>query len=306
MNNVLSIVLLSSTALSCSAQVQKIEDLGNVGPVKKLFGNFKFTEGPAAAPDGSVYFTDIPNEKIHRITVEGKLTAFSDKSRHSNGLMVNAQSVLFACEMDGQLVKYEKGANSRKVVAEMYEGKRFNAPNDLVLDKSGGIYFTDPEYNAPNPWPQVKRCFYYVYPDGKIVRLVDEDFPNPNGIILSPDEKTLYIIPSKSPKMLAYEVLAPGKIGNGKTFCELKQEKANGTSGGDGLTVDVKGNLYITSNLGVQIFSPAGKHLGTISVPEVPANVTFAGNENKMLYITARTSVYTCSMPIAGHQFPGK
>ena len=171
-----------------------------------------------------------------------------------------------------------------------------------MIDKQGGIYFTDPRFKAPEPWPQGTEAFYYRAPDGKVTRL-GEDLSAPNGIILSPDEKTLYVIPSMQRQMMAYAVTEPGKLGERKILCELQQKGSNTTQGGDGLTVDTLGNLYITSALGVQVFSPTGKLLGIIEVPEQPANVSFGGPENKTLYITARTGLYKCEMKVAGHLF---
>ena len=162
------------------------------------------------------------------------------------------------------------------MLADKYDGKRFNAPNDLVIDRAGGVYFTDPAFRAPKPLPQGKTAVYYLSADGKVTRLID-DLPNPNGVILSPDEKTLYVIPSGQAEMMSYPVEGPGKIGKGKVFCTLKQPAKAKNSGGDGLTVDVKGNLYITSQLGLQVFDKDGKYLGTIKFPEQPANVTFGG-----------------------------
>jgi gluconolactonase len=279
------------------------DEIKPLGPVKKISGDFKFTEGPAADAQGNVYFTDIPNERIHKIDLEGKITVFREKSNKANGLMVNKKGEIVGCEMEGQVVAYSADGKSRRVIVGQYNGVRFNSTNDLVIDKTGGIYFTDPEYNAPKPWPQTIRTIYYVDATGKVSRLIDKDLPNPNGIILSPDEKTLYVIPSSSSKMLVYPVLAPGKIGEGKVFCELAQRKGQNNGGGDGLAIDVKGNLYITTGLGVQIFSPEGKALGIIEVPEGPANCDFGGKDLKTLFITAKTSVYSVEMPIAGHRF---
>jgi gluconolactonase len=188
------------------------------------------------------------------------------------------------------------------VLADRYDGKRFNAPNDLVIDKQGGIYFTDPEFLAPKPLPQGKTAVYYIAADGKVSRLID-DLPNPNGVLLSPDERTLYVIPSGQAEMISYPVESPGKIGKRRVFCTLKQRKEGQKGGGDGLTVDVKGNLYITSGLGLQVFAPDGKLLGIIALPEQPANVDFGGKDLKTLYVTARNSLYTIPMEVSGHLF---
>jgi gluconolactonase len=283
-------------------KADKIPGIGPAGPVVKLHTGFKFTEGPAADRDGNVYFSDIPNQKIHKVDLKGKLTLFREKTNSANGLMVNAKGEIVACEMAGQVAAYSPDGKTRRVLADKHDGKRFNAPNDLVIDKQGGIYFTDPAFGAPRPLPQGKTAVYYLAPDGKTTRLID-NLPNPNGVILSPDEKTLYVIPTGQADMMSYPVEAAGKIGKGKVFCTLRQPERVKNSGGDGLTVDVKGNLYITSRLGLQVFDATGKYLGLIKIPEMPANVAFGGADSKTLYVTAWTSLYTIKMEVAGHQF---
>jgi gluconolactonase len=280
----------------------KIPGLGPIGPPVKLHTGFSFTEGPAADRDGNVYFSDIPKQKIFKVDTKGKLSLFRDRTNRANGLMVNAKGEVVACEMAGQVAAYSADGKERRVLADKYDDKRFNAPNDLVIDRAGGVYFTDPAFGAPRPLPQGKTAVYHVSAEGKVARLID-GLPNPNGVILSPDEKTLYVIPSGQADMMSYPVEAPGKIGKGKVFCTLRQPEGAKNSGGDGLTVDVKGNLYITSRIGLQVYDPAGKYLGLIKVPQEPANVTFGGADFKTLYVTARTSLYTIPMEVAGHQF---
>ncbi len=301
---VLTVSLAGSSIrlLPAEEEKQAIPGIGPVGPITKLHTGFKFTEGPAADRDGNVYFSDIPNERIHKVDTEGKLSVFREKSNRANGLMLNAKGEVVACEGAGQVVAYSPDGKSRRVLADSYDGKRLNAPNDLVVDKQGGVYFTDPWFGPRQPLPQGKTAVYYIAADGKVSRLID-DLPNPNGVILSPDEKTLYVIPSGQAEMMAYPVEAPGKIGKGRVFCSLKQRREGGKSGGDGLAVDAKGNLYITSELGLQVFAPDGKLLGIIVLPEVPANVEFGGKDLKTLYVTARTSLYTVPMEVKGHLF---
>jgi gluconolactonase len=294
--------IVSSALSDDDKQPQPISGIGPVGKIVKLHSDFKFTEGPAADREGNVYFSDIPNERIHKIDAAGKLSLFREKTNRANGLMLNAKGEIVACEMAGQIVAYSADGKSRRVLADKYHGKRFNAPNDLVLDMHGGVYFTDPAFGAPMPLPQEKTAVYYLAAGGEVTRLID-DLPNPNGVILSPDEKTLYVIPSGQAQMMAYPVEGAGKIGKGRVFCTLKQRKEGGKSGGDGVAVDVKGNLYITSDLGLQVFASDGKLLGIIALPEQPANVKFGGKDMKTLYVTARTSVYTVPMEIKGHRF---
>lgn len=301
----LTLILLFPALNLQAGENAKIKGIGPVGKVTKLHGDFKFTEGPADDGKGHVYFNDIPENKTYVVDYKGKLSLFREPSNHSNGLMVNAKGEVVACEMDGRIVAVSPDGKKFRVLADKYKGKRFNAPNDLVIDKKGGIYFTDPMFRAPKPYPQGKTSVYYISPKGKVTRVVEE-LPNPNGVILSPDEKTLYVIPSSQKEMMAYPVEGPGKLGEGKVFCTLKQKNGKGNSGGDGLTVDVKGNLYITSGLGLQVFNPEGKMLGIISLPEQPANVAFGGPDGKTLYVTARTSLYTVPMAISGHFFARK
>jgi len=281
----------------------KVEGLGTIGKPRKIAGDLKFTEGPAADRSGNLYFSDIPADRIYKIDASGKLSVFREPSAHANGLMVNAKGEIVACEMDGRVVAIAPDGKIVRVIADKYNGNRFNAPNDLVIDRQGGVYFTDPSFRAPKPPPQDKLGVYYVHPDGKVIRLID-NLPNPNGVILSPDEKTLYVIPSGQADMMAYPVEAPGKLGPGRVFCTLKQPEGKKGTGGDGLTVDTNGNLYITSQLGLQVFSPKGKLLHIITLPEQPANATFGGKDNKTLYVTARTSVYEVPTSMTGHVFP--
>jgi gluconolactonase len=300
---VLCLVVMSIRFAPAADEAAKsIPEIGPAGEIVKLHSGFKFTEGPAADRDGNVYFSDIPNQRIHKVDADGKLSVFREKSNNANGLMLNAKGEIVACEMAGQVVAYSPDGKSRRVLADKYNGERFNAPNDLVIDRQGGVYFTDPAFGAPMPLPQGKTAVYYIAPGGEVTRLID-DLPNPNGVILSPDEKTLYVIPSGQAEMMAYPVESPGKIGKGKVFCKLKQRREGGKSGGDGLTVDTRGNLYITSDLGLQVYNPSGDLLGIIALPEQPANVTFGGRDLKTLYVTARTSLYTVPMQATGHLF---
>lgn len=286
-------------------QPKPIPGVGPAGKIMKVNSGFKFTEGPAADRAGNLYFSDIPNERIHKLDKDGKLSVFVEKSNKSNGLMVNAKGEIVACQMGaGRVVAYGPDGKKPRVVADKYNGKPFNAPNDLVIDKQGGVYFTDPGFGAKPPLPQDKAGVYYVDPEGKVTRLI-ENLAKPNGVILSPDEKTLYVIPSGPAEMMAYGVEAPGKIGKGRVFCKLQGIGDKPGSGGDGCTIDTKGNLYVTSTLGIQVFDPEGKYLGHITFPEQPANVTFGGPDMKTLYVTARTSLYSVRMEATGHVFAG-
>lgn len=279
-----------------------IPGIGPKGDVTKIKGGFEFTEGPAADKKGNIYFSDIPANRVYRLESDGSTSIFRQPSNHTNGSMFNAEGELVSCEMDGQLVVVSPDGKQARPFAATYQGQRFNAPNDLVIDRADGAYFTDPHFRAPDPLPQGATAVYYVGGGGAVKRLID-DLKAPNGVILSTDEKTLYVVPSMQEEVMAYPVESPGKLGEGKVFCRLKQPKGQQGRGGDGLTIDTKGNLYIATGLGLQVFDREGKHLGIIELPEPPANVTFGGSDFKTLYITARTSLYKADMEATGHRF---
>src|SRR5437868_13934109 len=186
----------------------RIPGVGPTGEVKKVHGGFMFTEGPAADRDANLYFSDVAGNKLFKIDVKGELSTILDPSNHTNGLMLNAAGNIVACEMDGRLIEVNPKSKQVKSLAGEHDGNRFNAPNDLVIDRDGGVYFTDPHFRAPDPLPQGKTAVYYASPAGEVTRLVD-DLKAPNGVILSPDEQTLYVIPSGSEVMMAYPVEGP-------------------------------------------------------------------------------------------------
>ncbi|MEX0818604.1 MAG: SMP-30/gluconolactonase/LRE family protein, partial [Pirellulaceae bacterium] len=287
-------LLIGSWACTALLAADPIPGIGPKGEVRKLHGELQFTEGPTSDGRGNLYFTDIPANRIYKVDADGELSVFLEPSNHVNGLMYN-RGRLLACEMDGRLVAIDVASKETKALASQYNDQRFNAPNDLVVDRAGGVYFTDPHFRAPMPLPQEVVAVYYAAADGQVTRLID-DLKAPNGVILSPDEKTLYVIPSLQKQMMAYPVMGPGQLGAEKVFCELQQPEGKDDTGGDGLTIDTNGNLYITSGLGIQVYDPQGKLLGIVSFPEQPANCTFGGPGNHTLFVTARTSLYAVEM----------
>lgn len=296
-------LLLALTAVSqADEEAVPIPGIGPKGKVTKVQGGFQFTEGPAADKKGNIYFSDIPANRVYRLEPDGKASPFREPSNHTNGSMFDSHGELVSCEMDGQVVAISADGRQVRTVTSMYKGKRYNAPNDLVLDRAGGVYFTDPHFRAPEPLPQGVEAVYYLGAGGVVTRLID-DLKAPNGVILSTDQKTLYVVPSEQEQVMAYPIKSPGKLGSGEVFCRLKQPPGQQGRGGDGLTIDTNGNLYIATGLGLQVFDHDGKNLGIIQVPEPPANVTFGGPEFKTLYITARTSLYRADMEATAHRF---
>jgi len=292
---------ITATLFTCfvTAFLPAADSIQPTGKIETVKTGFAFTEGPAWAVDGHLYFSDIPNASIHVVGESDDVNLFTNDSKHTNGILVDSNGRLLACQMDGQVVSYNTKTKDVAVLADSFDGKRFNAPNDLVIDQKGGIYFTDPLFRAPDPLPQGIQSVYYIAKTGMVTR-VTEHIAAPNGIALSPDGKKLYVAPSHQSEMLVYDVVSPGKLENGRTFCTLTQPEGKAGTGGDGMVVDVEGNLYFTTHLGVEIFSPSGQAIGLVQFPEQPANVTFAGSDRKTMYVTARTGLYRVRMPIAG------
>lgn len=308
-NASLALGVSATWLLSASAQADgPIAGIGPTGEVIKHPGSYSFVEGPAYDGVRYLYFTDIPANRIMRLdTTQSNAEAeeFIKPSGMCNGLMIDGDGKLIGCRMEtGELVAFDLKSKQAVSLASQHDGKRFNACNDLVIDKSGGVYFTDPRYRAPEPWPQGKEAVYYRSATGRVTRIAD-GFVAPNGIILSPDESKLYIIPSMESTVYVYHVTSPGNIADRAKFCELTQPEGKRNVGGDGLTIDTAGNLYITTALGVQVVSPEGKVLGIIAVPEHPANATFGGSDLSTLYVTARTGLYSFPMSSHGHRFSG-
>lgn len=283
---VLGIVVVLTALLVSGIHGQEQSDSKTVSfesNTKKLTGGFRFTEGPAADKEGNIYFTDIPNGRIHKWSVDGKLSTFMENSDGANGLFFDKNGNLIACiGGTGKLVSIDPQGKIT-VLADRYEGKPFNSPNDLWIDPKGGIYFTDPRYGNRENLPQGGEHVYYLPADRKgSIRVID-DMVRPNGVMGTPDGKTLYVADHGANKTYAYKINPDGSLSDKKVFAE---------QGSDGMTLDENGDLYLTAKA-VNIYNPSGKRLKTIEVPERPANVCFGGKNKKTLFITARTSLYS-------------
>lgn len=258
--------------------------------VKKVAGGFRFTEGPAVDAEGNVYFSDIPNSRIHRIGVDGKVSLVREKSGGANGLMFAKDGRLLACEGKARRVTAMTESGKVTTLASTHGGKPLNSPNDLWIDPAGGVWFTDPRYGKMDGLQQGGFHVYYLAKAGsEVVRVID-DLVKPNGIIGTRDGKTLYVADPGAKKTYAYTVEGRGKLSGKRLFAE---------TGSDGMTLDAFGNLYITAK-DVLVYAPSGKLVSKIPVPERPSNVCFGGKDRKTLFITARTSVYSLAMTVAG------
>jgi gluconolactonase len=291
------LVLVLNSGISVADQKPPlIEGIGLVAEPIKVHTGFVFTEGPAVDKMGNIYFTDLEANRVYKSDTNGNLTIFLEDSRGSNGLMFDSKGRLLVCQgMEGRVIAIDVVSKTIEVIANRYGARRFNGPNDLVVDRQGGIYFTDP-FSRRKP-TQREEAVYYVSPKGKVTRLV-HNLLEPNGVLLSPNERTLYVLSSATASLMAYPVKSPGKIGTGKQLGQIPAP-------GDGLTVDTQGNLYVTQPAlkAILVLSSEGKKLGMIKLPEAPINCTFGGKDMKTLFVTARTSLYAFPMQVTGHRF---
>ncbi len=259
--------------------------------VEKLAGGFAFVEGPVANAAGDVYFSDIPNNRIHLWRVAaGELTVARENSGGANGLALDRDGNLIACEGTARRLTRMSPDGTVTVLADAYDGKRLNSPNDLWIDPKGGIYFTDPRYGAADNLEQDGMHVYYLPPGGGPPARVTSDLERPNGVIGTPDGRTLYVADHGAGKTYAYAVESDGSLSGRREFAP---------QGSDGMTMDERGNVYLTGQA-VTVYDPQGRLIETIPTPETPANVAFGGPDRNLLFITARTSLYAVKMTVAG------
>jgi gluconolactonase len=263
--------------------------------LEKLADGFLFTEGPASDAKGNVYFTDQPNDRIMIWSISGKLSTFMQPSGRSNGLSFDKEGNLWACADEKNELWCIAPDKKVLVIPSKYQNKPLNGPNDLWITDNGGVYFTDPYYKRSwwdhTTMPQDCQAVYYLEPGHKEIIRVANDLIQPNGIVGTPDCKTLFIADIGGHKTWSYTINGDGSLSNKKLFCEM---------GSDGMTIDVDGNIYLTGN-GVTIFDRNGVRIGNIAVPEEwSANVCFGGKDMKSLFITASKSLYRIQTQIKG------
>jgi gluconolactonase len=301
----LSVALLSTTCLFAA-------DTNIIAPdakLEKLAGDFSFTEGPACDAEGNVFFTDQPNDRILKWSVESKLSTFMQPCGRANGLTFDHHGNLWACADEKNELWRIDSAGKATVVVKDYQGKLLNGPNDVWVRPSqvatvpgrlelqelpGGLYFTDPYYKR-SYWhrgpKEMDECVYYLTPqDKKLVRVID-DLKQPNGIIGTPDGKTLYVADIGAGKTFRYAIQPDGSLKNKHLFCEM---------GSDGMTIDDEGNIYVTGK-GVTVFDASGKKIEHVDIAEPwTANVCFGGKDRHTLFITASKSFYGLRMRVKG------
>ncbi len=286
--------------------------------LEKVVGDLKFSEGPAWHPDGYLLFEDIPRNRILRLEAGDKVSVFREPSSHSNGLAFDKEGRLIAAEgnsSDGGR-RISRTENDGRVVtlAERYNGKRLNSPNDLTIDDQGRIYFTDPRYGSQDGVEQDRESVYRIDPDGKLTRIIDS-VSRPNGIAISPDQKTLYVADNReggvNRVLMGFDLAPDGNASNGLVLYDFGSGR-----GIDGMALDSCGRIWATAGskekAGVHVFEldaqrMSAKLLHVIATPEDPTNCTFGGASRDTLFITTATSLYRIRTTAKGiATLPGK
>ena len=291
-----SALFLFTVLFGTSGSSQEQQLIAEGANLELLSNKFEFTEGPAADKAGNVYFTDQPNNKIYRWGVQdNKIFPFMEDSGRANGLYFGPEGAIYACaDRNSEIWKITKNKKV-SILSKGFDDKKFNGPNDLWLDSKGGIYFTDPYYKRPYrnypEQPIKEQRVYYLTPERNELKIATEDLVKPNGIIGSPDRKTLFVADIEDNKTWKYDIAEDGSLTNKTLFTNL---------GSDGMTLDDRGNVYLTGD-GVTVFNPKGEKILHIPVDkEWTANVTFGGKDHCTLFITAMDSLFSIKMNVKG------
>ncbi len=296
MFRIVKLILLSLIGFSFVQQEHKSELIQAGAKPEMLADGFSFTEGPTADSKGNIYFTDQPNDRIMIWSIDGQLSTFLQPCGRSNGLSFDKNGYLWACADERNELWRISMDKKVTVIPSKYDGKLLNGPNDLFILSNGGIYFTDPYWQRSwwehKTMPQDNQAVYYLSPDHKTISRVIEDFVKPNGIVGTPDGKTLFIADQGDKKIWKYKINKDGSLGSKTLFCER---------GSDGMTIDSKGNIYLTGR-GVTVFDKKGKQIEYIEIPgsNGTTNVCFGGPDLKSLFITNQKGLYRLRMNVKG------
>jgi len=269
---------------------------------ERLATGFVFTEGPLWHPDGYFYFVDVRASKLYRVTPGRAPEVLREQTGGGNGTTFDLQGRLVLCEGDNRRVTRTGADGSIEVLADRFEGKRLNRPNDVVCRSDGSIYFTDPGLRVPLAERELTQAgVYRIAPDGRITLIADCEYPN--GLAFSRDERVLYVANTRwTAYILAVELDAGGLPIRRRIFADMSSDETDGVP--DGMKVDVEGRVFCTGPGGTWVFSAAGARLGIIRTPEVPANLAFGGPDLRTLFFTARTSVYAMRVRMPGQPHP--
>jgi gluconolactonase len=275
---------------SANAATPSVQLIATQAQVIEVASGFGFLEGPVADQLGNLFFTDINNNIVHKMTASGLISAAYSPSNHANGLTLDLDGSLLICEQSGQRISKLAADGSVSMVVNTYADKPFNSPNDLWVNPNGSIYFTDPRYNfPPGEVSQDGEYVYLISPDRSHVVPVITDIPKPNGVVGTEDGMYLYIASTELRKVFRFDINADGSLNNRIEFAD---------QGSDGMTLDQHGNVYLTWVGGVSVRNPQGEQIEFIQTPQMPANVGFGGADGKTLFMTARTSLYSIKMNV--------
>jgi gluconolactonase len=266
---------------------------------------FMFTEGPVATADGGLYFSDIMGaDKTYRLDPGGKISVYRSETNGANGLALLRDGSLIGAEGNGKKISKAGASGPAATLTEGSPGMALMAPNDLIADAKGGIYFTDP---GPRPVvPGRKAYVYYLPSNARQARMLDNSITRPNGLTLTNDGKKLIVDDTVGDQIFVFDVEGDGTVKNKRPFAKLHDVQPGQESGADGLAIDSEDRIYVTTASGIQVFDPKGAYLGSIKVPRQPANCAFAGPGKRTLYITAREGLYKLAMLSQGPKRLGK
>ncbi|MGQ4808685.1 Gluconolactonase [Candidatus Entotheonellaceae bacterium PAL068K] len=284
------------------------EHLSNIvvsSEAERLATGFVFTEGPLWHPDGYLMFVDIRRSQIFKLVPGGEPELIRENSGESNGMTFDAQGRVVICEMVNRQVARMESDGSFTVLADRWDNKRLNRPNDVVAHSSGSLYFTNPGRERLDP-AEVDMAFNSVHrirADGTVDLIID-NFDYPNGLAFSPDESVLYVANTRPGQyIVAFDVNPNGAVSNSRRFADMPSEDTtNGVP--DGMKVDVEGRVYCTGPGGCWVFSSSGELIGIIRLPEYPANCAWGGPDNQTMFFTANTSIYSLCMTTPGTRIP--
>ncbi|MCE5252509.1 SMP-30/gluconolactonase/LRE family protein [bacterium] len=270
------------------------EDAHVVAPGAKLepcAEKIPFAEGPACDPEGNLYFTEPFDNKILVRRPDGTISLFLEDPGGPNGMFFNRDGKLVVCESFSRRMVEIDSSGSKVILAERYDNKKLNGPNDVWVDPKGGIYFSDPDFGRFRDVEQDAQYVFYITPDRAKVMGVTKDIEMPNGVVGSPDGKLLYVTDTKPQKTYVYTINGDGTLSDRQLFAD---------EGIDGMTVDVLGNVYITDSNNVSVYDPTGVKIETIKVPGQPTNICFGGKDRQTLFITTKKALYSIRMQVKG------
>ena len=286
----------------------KLTDLVEKGDAERLTTGYFFTEGPVWMPNGFLLFSDIHANTMYKWKPDGDVERFRYPSHNANGNTVDRQGRLITCEHETRRVSRTEPDGTVVTLADKYDGKRLNSPNDVIAKSDGSVYFTDPAaHSVPKEeLEQEYNGLYRVTPEGNTERLAD-DIQYPNGLAFNPDESILYVVDSQLQQLRAFDVNADGSLSNSRVFIDMEHPQSGFySSSPDGMKVDVEGNIYVTGADGIWVFQPDGTWIGNLVTrsdqrhAEPAVNLAWGGEDRKTLFVTACSSVYRFRVKVPG------